>query len=229
MTLALDPTTLPPALQGWLGAHTAFRRDADALVNAVAAHDPSDTAAAARLADAFAISKRMLDEHHATEDEVVFPELIGRSPAFAGVVMTMSLEHVDLDDVVDDMNRALNVLTAKTSRNEDVHERLVEQTETFRELMNLHLDVEEEYALPMFLRHLTIEEIDSIGDQHLARNADKLDEMIPWVASALTPDASTAMLAGMPQAVQDNFANWNVEFQAAFAPMLSSNAHAVAA
>ena len=31
MTLAIDPTTLPPTIKGWLGAHVAFRRDADAL------------------------------------------------------------------------------------------------------------------------------------------------------------------------------------------------------
>ena len=52
MTLVLDPTTLSPAITGWLGAHVAFRRDADALVAAVNAVEPSDYIGAGRLADA---------------------------------------------------------------------------------------------------------------------------------------------------------------------------------
>jgi hypothetical protein len=56
-----------------------------------------------------------------------------------------------------------------------------------------------------------------------------LHEMVPWVASALPSEASTAMLAGMPQDVQENFAHWSIQFQHAFAPMLSRNAEAVAA
>ena len=161
MALAIDPTTLPPAISGWLGTHEAFRRDADALVAAVASLDPTDTSAAVRLADAFAVTTRMLHAHHTIEDELTFPELIGRSPAFAGVVMTMSLEHVDLDDVVDDINRALASLTGGTSRAYAVHERLEHQAETFRTILDLHLEVEEEHALPMFLRYFSATEFDA--------------------------------------------------------------------
>jgi hemerythrin-like domain-containing protein len=227
--LAIDPTTLPPALKSWLGAHVAFRRDADALVAAVAALDPSDITAAAALGEAFAITTRMLHEHHRTEDEDMFPDLIDRSPAFAGAVMTMSLEHVDLDNVVDDINRALAVLAVPTSRRDEVYARLVHEAEVFRTLMQLHAETEEDYALPMFVRFLTTDEIDAIGDQYFARNQDRLDEMIPWTASALPPDEATQMLATMPAAVQENFSKWSLAFQQTFAPMLSTNAHAVAA
>ena len=115
MTLVLDPMTLPPTIKGWLGAHVALRRDADALVAAVNTLEPADYVAAGRLADAFAVTVQMLHEHHETEDELIFPELIERAPAFAGVVMTLSLEHVDVDDTVDDINRDLAILSAGTS------------------------------------------------------------------------------------------------------------------
>jgi predicted outer membrane lipoprotein len=229
MTLAIDPTTLPPAIKGWLGAHVAFRRDADALRAAVIALDPSDTVAATRLAAAFAITTQMLHEHHDTEDELIFPELITRSPAFAGVVMTMSLEHVDLDDVVDDITRALATLTGKTSRANEVHQRLARQVETFRSLVNLHLEVEEDHALPMFLRYFTTDEIDAIGDEHFAKNADVLPVMIPWSASAMAPDEVVEMLANLPAAVQENYSRWSLAFQQAFAAMLAQPAQAVAA
>ena len=229
MTLVLDPTALPPAIQGWLGAHTGFRRDADALVAAVNALEPSDYIGAGRLADAFALTTRMLHEHHESEDELVFPELIERAPAFAGVVMTMSLEHVDLDDVVDDIRRAVAILTASTTRAHEVHERLVHQAETFKTLIDLHLDVEEEHALPLFLRHFSTEEIDAIGDAHFARNADKLNEMIPWAASALPAEAAAEMLAGMPEEIQERYGNWSAAFQYTYAPMLRQQRHAVAA
>ena len=229
MTLAIDPTTLPPTIKGWLGAHVAFRRDADALCAAVATLDPSDTVAATRLADAFAITTQMLHQHHTTEDERIFPELITRSPAFAGVVMTMSLEHVDLDDVVDDINRALATLTGMSSRANEVHARLVGQAETFRTLVHLHLEVEEDHALPMFLRCFTTDEIDAIGDDHFAKNADALPVMIPWSATAMTPDVVVEMLANLPVAVQENYSRWSLAFQQAFAPMLVQPAQAVAA
>ena len=58
MTLVLDPMTLPPAIKGWLGAHVALRRDADALVAAVNALEPADYVGAGRLADAFAVTRR---------------------------------------------------------------------------------------------------------------------------------------------------------------------------
>ena len=77
---------------------------------------PRDYVGAGRLADAFAVTVQMLHEHHETEDELIFPELIERAPAFAGVVMTLSLEHVDVDDVVDDIKRDLAILSAGTSR-----------------------------------------------------------------------------------------------------------------
>jgi hypothetical protein len=229
MTLAIDRPTLPPALQGWLGSHTAFRRDAEGLVAAVSALAFSDTAAARRLADAFAVTTRMLDLHHTGEDELMFAELISRAPAFAGVVMTMSLEHVDLDDVVDDINRALATLTGRTSRADDVHARLAHQADTFRTLILLHLEVEEEYALPMLLRCFTTDELDAIGDQQAARLADRMDEAVPWITSACPPDAATEMLATMPARVQENYSRWSLAFQQTYAPILATAASAVAA
>jgi hypothetical protein len=229
MTLVLDPTTLPAPIKGWLGAHVAFRRDADALVAAVEALDPSDYLGAGRIADAFAITLTMLHEHHESEDELVFPELIERAPAFAGVVMTLSLEHVDLDDVVDDIKRDLAILSAGTSRAYEVHERLTYAVATFKDIISLHLESEEEHALPLFLRHFTDAEMDAIGDAHFAKNADKLNLMIPWAATALPAEAATEMLANMPPEVQDNFQKWSVGFQQRFAPLLGTNAHAVAA
>jgi hemerythrin-like domain-containing protein len=229
MTLVLDPTTLSPAITGWLGAHVAFRRDADALAAAVAAVEPGDYIAAGRLADAFAVTVQMLHEHHETEDELIFPELIERAPAFAGVVMTLSLEHVDVDDVVDDIKRDLAILAAGTARAFEVHERLTHHVETFKTLMDLHLEAEEEHALPLFQRYFSNDELDAVGDAHFAKNADKLNVMIPWAATALPTEATTQLLAGMPPAVQENFSRWSLAFQQRYAPLLGANAHAVAA
>jgi hypothetical protein len=229
MTLVLDPMTLPPAIKGWLGAHVAFRRDADALVAAVNALEPGDYVGAGRLADAFAVTVQMLHEHHETEDEFMFPELIERAPAFAGVVMTLSLEHVDVDDTVDDIKRDLAILSAGTARAFEVHARLTQQAQTFKALIDLHLESEEEHALPLFMRYFSIEEIDAVGDTHFANNADKLDVMIPWAATALPPESVTDLLATMPAHIQENFSKWSVAFQQRFAPLLGTNAHAVAA
>ena len=229
MTLVLDPMTLPPAIKGWLGAHVALRRDADALVAAVNALEPADYVGAGRLADAFAVTVQMLHEHHETEDELIFPELIERAPAFAGVVMTLSLEHVDVDDAVDDIKRDLAILSAGTSRAYEVHERLTQQVSTFKSLMDLHLESEEEHALPLFMRYFSIAEIDAVGDAHFANNADKLNVMIPWAATALPTEAATEMLASMSPEIQQNFSRWSVAFQQRFAPLLGTNAHAVAA
>jgi predicted outer membrane lipoprotein len=229
MTLVLDPTTVPAALRGWLGAHTAFRRDADALVAAVEVLDPSDYVGAGRLADAFAITVAMLEGHHETEDDFMFPDLIERAPAFAGVVMTLALEHVDLDDVLDDIKRDIAILSAGTSRADDVRERLGQRVATFKTLIDLHLDAEEEHALPLLVRHFSEVELDAIRDAHLAKHTDKFNVMVPWVATALPADAATQMLANMPAEIQESIPKWSAAFGQRFAPLLATNAHAVAA
>ena len=66
--------------------------------------------------------------------------------------------------------------------------------------MDLHLESEEEHALPLFLRYFSTDEIDAVGDAHFAKNADKLNVMIPWAATALPTEAATEMLADMPPA-----------------------------
>ena len=81
----------------------------------------------------------------------------------------------------------------------------------------------------MFLRCFTTDEMDAIGDEHFARNADALPVMIPWSASAIAPDEVVEMLAHLPVAVQENYSRWSLAFQAAFAPMLVQPAQAVAA
>jgi hemerythrin-like domain-containing protein len=229
MTLAIDPTALPLTLRGWLGSHGAFRRDADGLVAAVAALDPSDTRAAVRLADAFAVTIRMLELHHTSEDDLIFAELITRSPAFAGVLMTMSLEHVDLDDVVDDINRSLATLTGRSSRADDVHARLQHRAEVFRTLITCHMETEEEYALPMVLRCFSTDEIDAMGDAHVARAADRIDEMVPWSTSAMPPEVAAQTLATMPAEIQERFPQWSAAFAQRFAPMLACNTASAAA
>ena len=95
--------------------------------------------------------------------------------------------------------------------------------------MDLHLESEEEHALPLFMRYFSIAEIDAVGDAHFANNADKLNVMIPWAATALPTEAATEMLANMPPEIQQNFSKWSVAFQQRFAPLLGTNAHAVAA
>jgi hypothetical protein len=229
MTLVLEPETIPAALQGWLGAHTAFRRDAAALVAAAGALEPRDYVGAGRLACAFAITRRMLHEHHESEDELVFPEMIDRAPEFAGVVMRLSLEHVDLDAVIEDITRDLSILTVSTSGAEAVHARLVQHVGAFQSLIEAHLDEEEEHALPIFLRCFSVAEIDAMGDAHHARNADKLHEMVPWAASAQPADVAAAMIAAQPADVRENFDRWSAAFGRAYAPMLSAQFHQAAA
>jgi len=92
-----------------------------------------------------------------------------------------------------------------------------------------HLEAEEAHALPLLQRHFSTDEIDAVGDAHLAKNADKLNVMIPWAATALPTEATTQLLAGMPPAVQESFSKWSLAFQQRFAPLLGANAHAVAA
>jgi hypothetical protein len=229
MTLAIDPATLPDMLRGWLGAHHAFRRDAEALVAAVADLHPTDAEAAARLAGAFSITTRMLELHHTSEDELVFAELIDRAPAFAGVVMTMSLEHVDLDDVVEDIGRALATLSGRSSRADEVHGRLVEQAATLQAVLGAHLDAEEEQALPMMLRWYTESELDAIGEAHLARVGDEIATMVPWALSAMLPELASERLATLPVEVQPQVPAWSQRFEQRFAPMLARRAHSVAA
>jgi hypothetical protein len=152
MAVALDSAPYPPALRGWLDAHARLRRDAEALYNAVINLDPADRLGATQLAGSFGTTARMVRAHHRFEDNVLFPTAAERDPAFASDVMVLSLGHVDVDDVVEDMSRTLAVLAGGTTRSLEVWQRLVHNAKTLRELLVEQLAIEEARALPVLMR-----------------------------------------------------------------------------
>ena len=152
MTLAMDPAPYPPALRGWLDAHSRLRRDADALYDAAVNLDPKDTAAAAVLAGQFTATARMLHTHHRFEDDVLFPTAVEHEPGFGGEVVGLSLGHVDIDDVVEDMTVSLAVLAGTSTRSVEVWQRLVHNAKTLRTLLDEQISKEESRALPVLVR-----------------------------------------------------------------------------
>ena len=196
MTLAIDPTTLPPAIKGWLGAHVAFRRDADALVRR------GRRARSVRHRRRRPAGRRVRDHDR---DAPRAPRDRGRAHLPRAHHPVARLRRRRHDDVARARRprrcRRRHQPCPRHAHRASRHARtrctrgLTRQAETFRILVNLHLEVEEDHALPMLLRCFTTDEIDAIGDEHFARNADALPVMIPWSATALPPEVVVEMLA----------------------------------
>ncbi|MFI9332106.1 hemerythrin domain-containing protein [Kitasatospora sp. NPDC052868] len=130
---------LPEHIRGFALMHVAMRRDGARLLAAA----PRATAVtAAALAVWFGRLRAVIDWHHHSEDDLLWPELLRRSPGFAGADRALVEDHGALDEA---MERVAGALAARGAGPAP----LVEAAARFEALIREHLRQEESLVFPV--------------------------------------------------------------------------------
>ena len=146
--------------------HRAFRRESRLLASLIAAVPDGDTRRARVLAGHLRWYQRGLHNHHAGEDELLWPLLHARADLESEVVFRMEAQH---ERVAASLDQVMDGLPAwQASARTPERDRLVAALTAHRAVVLEHLDDEEAHLLPVAARHLSRQEWDAQGEHFLA-------------------------------------------------------------
>lgn len=131
---------LPRHLRGFAQTHLALRRDSRRLV---AAAPLLTSAGLPQAAEWWRQLRAILDWHHRTEDEILWPGLIEHVPEIAAGSHRMVQDHVALDNLMLRVTEALEGGRA---------ELIGDPVDTFDTVLHRHLHEEEKLTFPVFAR-----------------------------------------------------------------------------
>ncbi|GGS83618.1 hemerythrin domain-containing protein [Nonomuraea spiralis] len=176
----------PEHLTGFLMMHAGFRAEFGRLAEACG--DPRDDAHEELLEEQLALVLDMLHAHHSHEDAVLWPTLTGRAPEAADALAELESEHSLLDPLIEAAADRAVPLTGRAPALRRLHE-----------LVNEHLDHEERTAVPLMLRHLTLDDVEA--DRRRAMDdfgRRRVPVIFGWLASSAGADLLAASYADLP-------------------------------
>lgn len=168
MTAHTTPSPAGPLLDthDMVVIHRAFRRESRLLASLIAAVPDGDTRRARVLAAHLRWYQRGLHNHHAGEDELLWPLLQARADFESEVVLRMEAQHERVAASLDQVMACLPGWQASARIPE--RDRLVAALTAHRAVVLEHLDDEEAHLLPVAARHLTRREWDAQGEHFVA-------------------------------------------------------------
>ena len=113
------------------------------------------------LADHIDFAIGVLHHHHAMEDELLYPLLVERVPKQAEMIKTVEAQHTTVTGSIDAVTAACQVWRASPSG--DTAEVLGASLDHLNEVLQPHLDDEEQKVVPLAADHLTQTEWDAVG------------------------------------------------------------------
>lgn len=185
-----------------VAVHTMFRREFGSmpeLVWGVAAGDAERTAV---VANHVVLVSRMLELHHAGEDEHIWPLLREHGGAEAELLMdVMECQHEDIHKaclLVDDAVR-----TWRDSASAEDCESLVEAVQALVPRLEDHLTLEEGRVLPLIERHLSESEYARLGEEGNAHTpAELLPTTFGMIIYESAPEVVDVIVKVMPAEVR---------------------------
>jgi hypothetical protein len=196
--------TQPDHLAAVAAGHRAFRRDTARFVRALGQLDPRDDDAIAALQAWFFAAIAALHHHHTIEDDIMWPALRERSPAFAASDPVMRTEHEALDAAMTAAAAAVSRLTAAPAERRETARRDAEaQVVRMRAILVEHLADEETTALPLLSEAFTVEEHRALAARvHDLYTPRELAFGLCWYLDAATPRERAAIVSSLPRPVR---------------------------
>ncbi|GAA0799543.1 hemerythrin domain-containing protein [Spirilliplanes yamanashiensis] len=184
--------TLPDHLVAFGLVHVALRRDVRRLT---AVADRVTPATAGRVRSWWSAVHDVVDWHHRTEDDIVWPELRRRVPGFAAAERTMDHHHADLED-------ALAAVVAALAPGADAG-RLAPAARHLDRLLTEHLAAEEAIVFPAFADGMTKRQYLWM-ERRLIANASPavLATLLPWLLDGADRRTAARMLRFVPPPLQ---------------------------
>lgn len=186
---------LPVHIHGFALMHVAMRRDARRIVKAA----PNVTHAGADAVGSwFGQLLEVIEWHHRTEDDVLFPELRRRVPDFAAKEKELAHDHNELDQSMADVAKALRGDLAA----------LPAAARKFENILLEHLKVEEPIVFPVFVDDLTRQQYLDIESQVMRSAGPGMRTFLfPWLFDGVdkrTADAAAAVTIPAPVRLAGN-------------------------
>ena len=152
-----------PDLTTYRAVHAAIRQAPHRMARAALDIRPGDH----RRVEAFARYWRgyaaEVLAHHTIEDDIFFPVLAGRVELARAHVERTDADHHRLDEL---MNRCANgIAVLKRDAGYPTRERVADDMHALAELMDEHLDFEDEHVLPLFAQHMDQAEYTALEEQ----------------------------------------------------------------
>jgi hemerythrin-like domain-containing protein len=186
-----------PDLNSYYMIHAAMRRGAFRLSTALAEIEPD----AERLRAVRWYTAGVLDElhvHHTIEDDVFFPALAERVPAFVEYEATLAADHRHLTDVMSGLRMAVQGLHDGQDWDENRSKAVALSAELAR-FLDEHLRVEDHDILPLFARHFSTEEYHVLDQQAIKRTGlRQLLFTVPWAVTTADREAAEHLLMTGP-------------------------------
>ncbi len=182
---------LPGHVHGFALMHRAMRRDAHRLVTAAPTLAADKMAKAARW---WHQVRAVIDWHYHTEDDLLWPALRSKVPAFARTESAMHDDHAALDAAMDAVTSALS----GGDRTE-----LVSAAARFDAIIQAHLRAEEDVVLPVFCFDMTRREYLAIEREVMASASPSLLAFLfPWMLDSFSRADTAGMIATVPPPVR---------------------------
>lgn len=195
------PTTDRPWVHEMVIVHRAFRREFRLLPPLLRAVPDGNRARAGVLAGALRLVLGGLHHHHTGEDDILWPALLERAAPSTGLVETMQSQHARVEQLIDQLGPLLAAWESAPTRGGGAV--LADVVDRLADALCEHLDLEEREILPLVLRHVSVEEWNSLGEHGL----EEMDQAsLPIIFGAIleecTPAERRAMLAKHPLPVR---------------------------
>jgi iron-sulfur cluster repair protein YtfE (RIC family) len=174
---------LPVHIHGFALMHVAMRRDA----RRIAAAAPNITrSTAGPVASWFSQLLDVIEWHHRTEDDVLFPELRRRLPDFATKEKELAHDHTELDQ---SMAAVLKALRGDVTA-------LPAAADKFENILLDHLKVEEPIVFPVFVDDLTRQQYLDIESQVMrSAGVGMRAFLFPWLFDGIDKRTAAAAAA----------------------------------
>jgi len=177
-----------------------LRRYAEAVTSARPTDRPDRLRALARWSKGFV---HELEEHHFVEDTYFFPDMRTKVPAVAPVLDRLEADHRKLDGLLAEWPRRVGDLADDSKAFEPARVEAVRHAEAVRDLLMVHLDVEDNDVLPLYWRHYTAEEYDVVFQKAVKKGKKTgLAFVVPWNVDNLEGAEREAFVAAAPAALR---------------------------
>lgn len=147
--------------------------------------------------------KKALHVHHTAEDDALWPPLhdsVAGRPGDLTLLEAMAAEHAAIDPFLE----AIDDYVADASAPADPV-RLRELVEALVAGLTGHLKHEEDAALPLIERSLSVEQWAAFGQWHAQRIGPDAPQLLPWLLDGADERTTQAMLAPLPGPARDAY------------------------
>ena len=154
--------TAPIDVRDMAIVHATFRRSFTESAHLLRQRPTPSPERVQFLSDHIAFGIDMLHHHHEAEDEHLFPVLMARAPEEAAMVTDVGDEHKQVSGAIDAVTDA-RVAWQNTPTPQSA-ESLASALDTLNEVLQGHLDDEEQKVVPLAAVTLTQQEWDALGE-----------------------------------------------------------------